>query len=79
MRCLGELNVKFVWCIATRPEEENVSAAIEKRINRWRKTACSKGIKLLRDSMSVMRPEDKETHEKTLNDLSQHFEELEII
>lgn len=77
MRCLGELNMKFIWCIATRPEEENVSAAIEKRINRWKKTACSKGIQLLEDSISVMCPEDKEIHEKTLSDLNQHFNELD--
>ena len=48
MRCLGELNMKLIWCVATRPEEENISEAIEKRINRWRKAACSEGSPLNR-------------------------------
>jgi len=79
MRCLGELNTKFTWClIGGHNDTDNTHEAIIKRFQRWRKSACSEGIKLLEGSTSVMRPEDKEVHEKTLTDLKQHREGLKM-
>ncbi len=77
MRCLGELNTKLTWSLVGCNDKNNTSEAIEERIQRWRKSACSEGIKLFEGSKAVMRPEDKEVHERTLSELKQHYEELE--
>jgi len=76
MRCLGELNTKFTWSLVGCHDKDNTPKEISKRVQRWRMSACSKGIELLEDSKAVMRSEDKKVHEQTLNDLKQHKEEL---
>jgi len=79
MRCLGELSVKFTWSlVGCNNKKNNTPEAIKKRVQRWRKTACSEGIRLLEGSASVMCQEDKEVHGKILNDLKQQREELEV-
>lgn len=79
MRCLGELSAKFTWSlVGCNNKKNNTPEAIKKRVQRWRKTACSEGIRLLEGSASVMRPEDKEIHEKILNDLKQQREGLGV-
>jgi len=78
MRCIGELSAKFTWSMVNCSNKKNdTPESIKKRIQRWKKTACSKGIMLLEDSTSVMCPEDKEIHEKILNDLKQNLKELD--
>lgn len=77
MRCLGELNVRFTWCLICNDTNNN-SEAIKRRIQRWQKFACSEGIKLLEKSKSVMRQQDKEVHEQILKDLKQHCDGLNV-
>ena len=77
MRCLGELNVRFTWCLVCNDTNNN-SEAIKIRIHRWQKFAYLEGIKLLEKSKSVMRPQDKEVHEKILEEKKQHYDELQV-
>jgi len=78
MRSLGELNAKFTWCLVGNNNTSNNPEAIKERVQRWRKSACDEGIKLLEKSESVMCPEDKEIHEKIMSDLKQHLKELDV-
>jgi len=78
MRCLGELNAKFTWCLVDSNGTNNNSEAIKERVQRWRRSAYSKRIELLESSTSVMRPEDKEVHEQILTDLKQNLKELDV-
>jgi len=76
MRCLGELNAKLAWSLTEcQDNKDNTPEAVIERIRRWIMTANSKGIKLLEESKEVMRPEDKEKHEKILSDLKKSHEE----
>ncbi|MBN2594021.1 MAG: hypothetical protein JXA81_10975 [Sedimentisphaerales bacterium] len=78
MRCLGELNIKFTWSlVGCKNDKNNTSEKVKRRLQRWRKSGCSKGIQLLKEYETVMRPEDKQKHEETLHGLKQHYEELE--
>jgi len=80
MRCLGELNIKLTWClVGCENGKSSTSEAVNKRFQRWRKAACSKGIQLLEDAEVVIRPEDKEDHERTLSDTKQHHKELKEV
>jgi hypothetical protein len=78
MRCIGELSAKITWSLVGCKDENNTSEAIEERIQRWEKSACSKGIELLEGTTSVNRPEDKNVNEKILNDLKQQCKGLEV-
>jgi len=78
MRCIGELSAKFTWSLVCCNNKKNTPEATKKRVQRWRKTACSKGIELLEGSTSVKCPEDNDVHGKILNDLKQQREELKV-
>jgi hypothetical protein len=79
MRCLGELNIKFTWSlVGCKNDKSSTSEEVKKRFQRWRKAACSKGVQLLEDCEAGIRPEDKKVHEKILNVLKQHREELKV-
>jgi len=79
MRCIGELSAKFTWSLVDcSNKKNNNSGAIKERLQRWRWSACSEGIKLLEKSTSVKRPEDEDVHERILNDLKKQREGLHV-
>lgn len=76
MRCLGELNAKFTWCLAGCHGQQNTIGAVEERFRSWDKMTCSKGIKLLDDFEDVIRTEEKNEHKKKLSMLEERKAKL---
>jgi hypothetical protein len=71
------LSAKITWSFVGCKDENNTSDAIEERIQRWEKSACSEGKKLLEGSKEVMRQEDNKKHESILSGLKQRYENFE--
>jgi len=79
MRCLGELDAKFTWCLCGGTKRDRSPAAITERFQRWIKTAYAKGIKLYDEFDSLVPAEGKEQHEKERDKLKEWEKSLTVL
>lgn len=78
MRCLGELDAKFTWCLDGCKDQDHSPETITKRIQSWEKTAYAEGIKLFDDFDSIVPAEDKEHHQTERNKLEELKKKLTV-